>query len=1745
MHQEILPVLLSNNFMYNPITATTYVNRIGQYPYAGNSATTNDSQLPRSHNPYQFHTYTQPSNQTLFHNTNQIHNIDPASLQLLKQNLLKPPNNPYNGEPQLFQTFINQLNSIIKGIPLEPWDLINILEARTTGKPQKIIQGHMNYGSRDPQTALNNINKELVERFGSGARVAINLTSKIDAFQPIKDVHQIDKLEELLDLCKAIRSNLPYLPELQEFNFSNGIAKIWVKLPYAFQTSWMSTSCDYKSQNGDRHPPFDLFVNFLNKKFKEYSDPAYERKPFEGNKRAREHKTYKTNIPKEEESLLSETKEPCLLHSTSQHKLHECKLFKKYNDQEKFDFMKENGLCFKCLGKHLRISCKESPKCEKCSKKHLTVLHRDNFPTKSDAKNERSMEQSNNDGTPTSLCTRVCGNRKLQLSCSKTLLVDVTWPGNSKKTLRCYAIVDEQSSSSFADPKLADFFGIQAPKTEYVLTTLSGLRTTTRGIQVQGLKVKGVGEGKGFKLPTLFTNDAIPDNKDEVASPSIVRAHAHIAHYAKFFNEVDVNADTLLLIGRDSSDGIFTTRHGHKAPYVHHTRLGWALVGNICTSATNTTEKKVLRTKLDHEHYHSEICFPSIKTTDQKCLKNDPFDQHPDDELLGLSQDEQRFMDIVLNGIHINDEGNITLPLPFKNEDTKFPDNRQSILNRTRNTLNRIKRDNVKLNKCLSAMQDHLNSKHVEVVPKEDQTKCNKELWYIPVFPIAHSKKTNVRLVFDSSATFQGTSLNGTLLSGPDFNNRLRSVLLRFRMEDVAISADIAAMFYNFHLEPKDRDKTRFFWFRENNPEKELVEYRARVHLFGNTSSPALAIIGLRFAVNNDSTNASQEVKQFIKNNFYVDDGLKSTKTPQEAIAILSQTKEALSKFNIRLHKISSNSMEVTNSFPTSELSESPPELSGQSMQPTLGLKWETDKDLLAIQMNVPDHPFTRRGILATVNSIFDPLGFVSPVILTGRLIQRAVLQPNDHGQSANEIDWDGPIPDQYIDQWNDWKTSLKSITGLKIQRCFHPTDFGTPDSLELHVFSDASLHATGYVIYIRYQKQNHNHVSLVMANSRVTPRLANTVPRLELCAALDASIAAKETAKALSINHNNIFLHTDSTVVLGYITNTERRFSGYVTRRINMILKNFQKEQWSYVSSDNNPADIASRPQSVTSLLDSCWFNGPEFLWLNNENKATTPQQEASILPETITEVKNLLSHNSTTIPNVISTLVEKFDNWDKVVRFAVLAVSCSMYLIDRWNQKRGIQLAPRKIATNEQAEHTLIRFTQAQAFPITLKTLQHNQQLPHNDPLISYAPFLCSDGLIRVGGRLRHSPLPQTQKFPIILPTKHKITTLILRKCHNKIRHQGRILTQGAVRDEGYFIHQGSKEVDRFLKECVTCQRLRGPFLNQLMSDLPPDRLERTPPFMNTGMDVFGPYMVKYGTTTRRNTGTRKMWAIVFTCLVSRAVHIEPLPALDISAFKNAFRRFTCLRGQPKILRSDRGTNFVGASNQNEQLDLEQIENEFKDQKVKWIFNPPRAPHFGGVFERKIGSIKRIIDACMLQLGPNRVLTDDELYTFLAEATSIINNTPLTAISSDPNDPTPISPATILLQREAVDPVPLDTMTQTDLLSYGSRRWRRVQYLASQFWQRWRQEYLQTLTTRKKWQIPRRSLEPGDVVLIRDLTTTRNRWPLGKIKSVKTSKDGFVRSVTLNLPRKGDNRERTCVRPITELILLLKASD
>ena len=277
------------------------------------------------------------------------------------------------------------------------------------------------------------------------------------------------------------------------------------------------------------------------------------------------------------------------------------------------------------------------------------------------------------------------------------------------------------------------------------------------------------------------------------------------------------------------------------------------------------------------------------------------------------------------------------------------------------------------------------------------------------------------------------------------------------------------------------------------------------------------------------------------------------------------------------------------------------------------------------------------------------------------------------------------------------------------------------------------------------------------------------------------------------------------------------------------------------------------------------------------------------------------------------------------------------------------------------------------------------------------------------------------------------------------------------------------------------------------------------------------------------------------MFTCLVSRAIHIEVTDELSIAAFINAFRRFVALRGPVKEIRSDRGTNFIGAIN-DLGISAQFCENGpvaklLSTLGTTWLFNPPHASHFGGSWERMIGVSRRILDAMILK-EKNR-LTHDSLVTLMAEVCAIVNSRPLLNVSPDPDHPEVLSPSILLTHKQPLNEPVLSNFNAKDMIRH---QWKLVQGLIEEFWSKWSKEYIHTLQSRQKWHIPTDNLHIGDVVLMKDYDSHRSRWPLAVIINVYPSKDGLIRKVALKSTR--DDRSVTYVRPITELVLLVPSA-
>ena len=389
-----------------------------------------------------------------------------------------------------------------------------------------------------------------------------------------------------------------------------------------------------------------------------------------------------------------------------------------------------------------------------------------------------------------------------------------------------------------------------------------------------------------------------------------------------------------------------------------------------------------------------------------------------------------------------------------------------------------------------------------------------------------------------------------------------------------------------------------------------------------------------------------------------------------------------------------------------------------------------------------------------------------------------------------------------------------------------------------------------------------------------------------------------------------------------------------------------------------------------------------------------------------------------------------------------------------------------------------------------------------------------------------------------------------MIIRHFHEAVKHQGRGMTLREVRANGYWIAGGTSAVGSIVSKCVTCRKLRAAVHEQKMADLPGDRLEPAPPFTNCAVDYFGPWYIKQGRSMVKRYG------VIFTCLASRAIHLETSASLNTDSFINALRRFICRRGPIRQLRSDQGTNFVGARRELkqalEEMDQQRIQNELLKVNCDWFsfkMNVPAASHMGGVWERMIRSVRNVLDA-LLRSNASQ-LDDESLRTLMCEAEAVVNSRPLTVDSlNDPDSLSPLTPSHILTMKSKIVLSPPGVFLSAD--KYCRARWRRVQHLANEFWSRWRKEYLSSLQQRQKWTKSRKDVAEGDIVIVKDNNAARSQWELARVSAVNHSADGRVRTVKLtladrDLDKKGKriNPQRFLDRPVQKLVVLMSGGE
>ena len=1648
----------------------------------------------------------------------------------------------FSGDPIGYCEFVRAFENLVERKTSSPSTRLYYLLQYTSGSVQDLVRSCL---TMPDDIGYKEARRLLAERYGQPYNIATAYVDRVINGAPIRaeDGPSLQKFSILLTSCRNTLNEIGYLNRLEN---PDSLRKIVERLPYPLRLKWRDL-VDAISQKEGRDPNLKDISEFVEARSRATNHPIFgkvqteQRPPLNtrtNTKNRRDGKTFAIQglqqsfpqLPNNKEGR-KELKCPSCKRN---HWLSQCDVFKKLSLSNRYQFVRANKLCLNCLVPgHFVQDCPKRSFCriQGCTKKHSTYLHVKETPP-----SQNGIEAGQTEPPATANAAQA-SNSYLNVNASQVssgsvvglsiVPVKVKVKGTSKKVLT-YAFLDSGSNTSFCTEDLLRKLATEGKKTSLSLTTM---QTSNQSIECSSvnLEVSDLSEQNLVELPMVYSTPSLPVSPDTVGTQEDVNRWPHL----KGIKLQSIESEVGLLIGsdaprvlqpkefRESKDG---------GPFATRTIFGWVVNGPLGRKESKVPTANFIDTSAKLSKQFEDFC-------------NLEFNDSSYEPQASMSQNDRKALHIMDGSAKLSN-AHYEIALPWKNDPPLLMNNKSQARQRLHPLKKRFTRDSALHKKYRDFMDDLINKGYARKVSKKDLD--NSNVWYLPHHAVFHPQKPDkVRVVFDCSAKFLGTSLNDQLLQGPDLTNTLVGVLTRFRQEHIAFMSDIESMFYQVRVPPSDCNYLRFLWWPDGDLNKDPEEYQMLVHLFGGASSPSCANFALKKTAEDNKAAFDAITVETVKRNFYVDDCLKSVATNPEAIRLVGQLREMLSKGGFRLTKWISNSRDVISCVPETERAPSVKDLDLSNnpalTERALGVQWNVQKDTFSYKIAEKERPITRRGMLSIICSVYDPLGFVSPCILPAKAIQQDLC--------LKGLGWDDQIPEPCKQKWQSWLEDLPKLEQFEIPRCFKPPNCPDIQQCELHHFSDASSQGYGAVSYLR-QTDIHGEVycSLIMAKSRLAPLKAMTIPRMELSAAVLATRLDRMIKQELDMTVHSSTFWTDSTCVLRYIENKDRRFQIFVANRVSAILDQSTAAQWRYIETTLNPADEASRGMTVDELLmNQRWKQGPPFLKKAEHSWPKRPENLGEI-SDNDPEVKKgaeTFANEATHAYDYIGNAMERTSSWSRLKKIIAWILRYKNILRKRSqhsNTNKPIKLqsddsiiTPLSVSEVNVAENEIIKYVQRQTFKDELTTLSgvrkstektaNRNNLKKNSSIYKLDPVL-ENGLLRVGGRLEHAPIENDAKHPIILPKKHHVTKLIVEYFHHASGHSGVEYTLSLIRQR-YWILGARNNVRNIVNMCFSCRRRQAPVMQQKMASLPQDRVTPSkPPFTYVGVDLFGPFTVRRGRTTAKRYGA------LFTCLSIRAVHIEIVHSMDTESFINALRRFIARRGRPEEIRSDNGGNFVKGEKELRQALQEWNQNQIHEfllqQEIRWTFNPPAASHHGGVWERCIRTVRKVMKALLKQ----QVLDDEGLSTLMCEVESIVNGRPITKVSDDAKDLNALTPSHLLLLR-AGSAIPPGVFSKDD--NYSCRRWRQVQYLSNVFWRRWTREYLPSLQQRQRWNKQQLNLAVNDIVLLLDENLPRSVWPLGRVLEVyHNRRDGLVRSAKVK------TRTSELVRPIDKIVLL-----
>ena len=1110
---------------------------------------------------------------------------------------------------------------------------------------------------------------------------------------------------------------------------------------------------------------------------------------------------------------------------------------------------------------------------------------------------------------------------------------------------------------------------------------------------------------------------------------------------------------------------------------------------------------------------------------------------------------------------------------------------------------------------CINELEKQVEYGAARIVPFEEDL---EDGFYHPIVVVIRPDKesTPVRMCVDASRKFlqrNGTRqcFNDQLPTGANLLNDISDVITQFMTKQVTLFCDLTKMFFNVHVPQHQRKYLRFVF--------DGKVYESTGWHYGLRASPYVTSLCLKLIAEKafESNEISKATFEKIDKNIYMDDGIFAVNTEEEAIDLAHQLMKIFDSVHMRFTKFGSNSAKVLKAIPEDRRLT---ELSLYDPIPeagTLGLKYDANNDSFTLNsIQELSEKVTKAEIMRLAGKTYDPNNYLALITIRARSLTQLIFQiPKPNGQ---EIPWNKDLKelrddcpdliDQIISGYNEIGTELMSIGKIPIPRQLslnQPIKFR-----HLVVFGDGSTIAYGAVAYLRtLYMDDTSTVRLVKAAKKCTPIRRQTIPRIELMAALETAKLSCRLEKILQ--PNKVTLFTDAIVVLFWILKSDlHRFADWIQTRLTQIHELTRNAEWRHVESLMNPADLLSRGVKIKEIfLDGkfttkgkFWMEGPEFLkqpyeeWprharefnqimnaeerqevensyktfkslliINSENMTHTnvptsdpnclDRNNCSNFPKTCLNIfrqgENILQ--SLKVTNVIWQLdqksalskaictyplnLERYSSFNKASRVMKLVYSACYKFLQKIKKIPTSLNEPSK----ENFHKLLIKQVQSEGFKNEFSKAKHTMMWPVKSTLSDINALFDQDGILRANARLATCPgLSESERKPILLPNSHPMVQVILWTYHQNIGHGGSTSELMAGVKKMFYFPQMRQQIKKFLHQCVPCKRKYARPLQPHMANLPRN-LDKARIFENVSLDMFGPVKVKRGTKTRGRMACEDYHVLVIVCQQIHAVHLEMCESLSTGQVLTALQRFVSRRRMPLKIRSDNFSSFISSRKvicPLVDVELSEVQNQFDG--PEWNFIVPGAPetNLAETFVR-LAKVRLDLDT------KNRTFTRDQLSTLLVLAEDSINNRPLTFLSSDINDPIPVT-ANRLIKAifHSDDGILVNQKSPTKYRRY----YEEIMEFAQLSFRKFLDEFTLHYQKYPKWKSWRQNVQEGELVIVMDKNPLKSKdWNLGLITKVyPDNNDNIVRRCLVRYKVAGDKTVGIYLRHTRNLIPL-----